>query len=443
MDNYTDTSTEYLTLYRGEYSGNKGGRHYSTDFEFAKLFTQSGKASEVATVKIRKRDVHVPSPIPYAGDEEAMDAAVAEATKLGKSAVMLSEGTGQPNSVYIINKSALVRRASVGNNKHIAPEYLYHGTSEGGFRRIRINGLLPQNGYIYFSSTPEYALSYAKRKGNPYGDRLLRVKNRNGFFEDENTGLKGDYRTDAKITPSEIEVSVMGEWVPIQSYHNQEINIMPLANTTITNWYKRAQAETTSQTKYYHGTPYTGVAEKVLSEGLTPPDLSSKERNFLRPVEGKVYMTKSLRYAIIYCLGGDMLGHALPEKWVTENPYGYVFEIAEENMSNNIQPDEDSIGELIYNKKFYWLNDLAKRIVAPSRLERLMRGEYIYFASVGKQLMKYLENWQKQEILESDEAHIAHSGTVSPTKAWRFDKKKSVLLKKDGSNFFELAERVL
>lgn len=151
-------------------------------------------------------------------------------------------------------------------------------------------------------------------------------------------------------------------------------------------------------------------------------------------------MSPSLRYAIIYCLGGDMLGHEPPEIKL-KDPYGYLFEIQNVDMSN-LQPDEDSVGEAIYEEKFWWLNDLAKRIVAPSRLQRLMDGEYIYYASVGKQLMPYLTPSQKNEIMESG-AHVAHQGAVKPSRAWRFDKRKSKLLHTDGSNFFELAEQIL
>lgn len=105
----------------------------------------------------------------------------------------------------------------------IAPEYVYHGTSEGAFRNIRKKGLMPP---IYFSDTEEYARSYAQRKGNPYGDRILRVKRTQDIIEDPNTNFQGDYKTSKAILPQNIEVNIRGEWMPIQKYVDEEIGIL-------------------------------------------------------------------------------------------------------------------------------------------------------------------------------------------------------------------------
>lgn len=201
------------------------------------------------------------------------------------------------------------------------------------------------------------------------------------------------------------------------------------------SWYKMSMAEF-----FYHGTPSAASAKKIFDEGLTPPDLSDRKENLTKPREGKVYLSPSLRYAIIYCLNGDMLGHQLPEEWIKKDRYGYVFEINTSNMGH-IEPDEDSIGEALYDKRFTWLNELAERNVAPSRIKRVYDGEYAYFASVGKQLMHHLSDWEKNQIIESG-GHIAHEGTVPITRAWRFDKTKSKSLATDGSNFFDLAEQI-
>lgn len=110
-------------------------------------------------------------------------------------------------------------------------EYLYHGTSEGSFRKIRQIGLIPEpNKFIYLSDTEQYAESYAQRKGNPYGNRILRVKRTNDMMPDSNTGFKGDFKTNIPITPDKIEVKVNNQWIPIKLYHNEQIGIMPIAS---------------------------------------------------------------------------------------------------------------------------------------------------------------------------------------------------------------------
>lgn len=114
--------------------------------------------------------------------------------------------------------------------KLFVSSYLYHGTGEGAFRKIREQGLIPQEGKeLYLANTEEYARSYAQRKGNSFGDRILRVKKTNDMIQDENTGLVGDYKTSNKIEPQNIEVKIESRWIPIQEYSDESINIMPVA----------------------------------------------------------------------------------------------------------------------------------------------------------------------------------------------------------------------
>jgi hypothetical protein len=47
-----------LTIYRGEYSGNKHGKFWTQDFEFAKQFTQSGLDKEVLARYIFPGDIY-------------------------------------------------------------------------------------------------------------------------------------------------------------------------------------------------------------------------------------------------------------------------------------------------------------------------------------------------------------------------------------------------
>lgn len=95
-------------LYRGEYAGNKGGNFYTPDREFARQFTQSGLDKEIKTASMEMRHIYEATHI-YAGDPDKVDEVVALARAAGAKAVRLNEGRGEPNSVYVFDKSGLKR----------------------------------------------------------------------------------------------------------------------------------------------------------------------------------------------------------------------------------------------------------------------------------------------------------------------------------------------
>lgn len=108
-------------------------------------------------------------------------------------------------------------------------KYLYHGTSEGAFRKIREEGLVTNSGFIWLSEDIQYAKTYAERKGNNIaGPRILRVLKTPDMLRDKRINIPGDYLTNRNISPQEIEVLVENKWIPIQEYNNPDINIMPL-----------------------------------------------------------------------------------------------------------------------------------------------------------------------------------------------------------------------
>ena len=120
----------------------------------------------------------------------------------------------------------------------------------------------------------------------------------------------------------------------------------------------------------------------------------------------------------------------------------------------DIQPDEDSIGELVYNEEIEWLDELAQDILKyeeyddfgqdlgySNLYDAIMGGEYDAWAAGGKVLLDEMSDDQKLYLLDYD-AHVAHTGNLIPKEAWRIDRDKTPDLKKDGSNFFEIAEKI-
>jgi hypothetical protein len=98
-----------LTVYRGEYSGNKGGNFWTEDKEFARQFTQSGQDREILVRYMRPSDIDNRWADTYAGDEAGVDAALAAAKEDDYKAVRLSEGQGEPPSIFVFDKTALMR----------------------------------------------------------------------------------------------------------------------------------------------------------------------------------------------------------------------------------------------------------------------------------------------------------------------------------------------
>jgi hypothetical protein len=225
---------------------------------------------------------------------------------------------------------------------------------------------------------------------------------------------------------------------------------------------------------YYHGTGSIAAAESIMRNGLKGTE--TQGRGHLAPVKGKVYLTASLKYAIIYALGGDY-SHAMQESR-SNDPYGFVFVIQGHDLQD-VQPDEDSVGEFLSaNSKpvrkpwltngkpalkpdgtpylrttgwqcampsedrigirIYWYIEQA---VTPQQYKKMMDGEYSAWAAGGKRALKQMPDEMKIELINRG-AHIAHHGSIRPSECWRIEKRRMNELKKDGGNFFDIAERM-
>jgi hypothetical protein len=227
--------------------------------------------------------------------------------------------------------------------------------------------------------------------------------------------------------------------------------------------------------RYYHGTTSTAAALAIMQQGLKGQE--SQGRGKMAPVVGRVYLTPHIDYAIIYALGGDYKSSMLEAKDYSD-PYGYVFVVKGADLVD-VQPDEDSVGE--------WLSDNSKPIKIQARnyqtgaplldkegnpvmrtsgyecgfpmgspdailwhnvrvgftdkqFDAAMNGEYDAWASGGKRALKKLSDESKIALINHG-AHVAHGGAIHPSECWRILKADMKKLKRDGSNFFTIAER--
>jgi hypothetical protein len=187
-----ERGSPWLELHRGENVTNRNGSFYSPDREFARNFTQSGRDAEIRRRFLHRDDVHSPEPAVYAGDERGVDRAIAEARALGKKAVRVTEGAGNPDSIFVLDKGALrptrpqyalrpgpqtetpeFRRWFSGSrvvDGEGKPLVVYHGTkgdvSAFDGLKGKGRGLTDAPKWAtFFSSNADLAGSYAKRHG--------------------------------------------------------------------------------------------------------------------------------------------------------------------------------------------------------------------------------------------------------------------------------------
>jgi hypothetical protein len=185
------------------------------------------------------------------------------------------------------------------------------------------------------------------------------------------------------------------------------------------------------------------IGEKIADEGIIKAQ-SEKLKGALAPVQGRSYVTPHIGYAQMYALGGDIAGNKHDSE--RDSKYGYMFKIHGHALSNDIQPDEDNIGQMVGSKGKTgptWLHKLASKHVAASRIKSAEDGEYSAYAKIGKQLVTKMTPDQKIDLIVNHGAHVANAGDIHFAEAWRIDKEAHQhKLNKDGSNFFDYAERI-
>lgn len=209
-----------------------------------------------------------------------------------------------------------------------------------------------------------------------------------------------------------------------------------------------APTEELRSKKYYHGTSSEKAGLGILRDGIKPGDLVMPERHKpvkgpnLVPVAGKVYLSPTIMYAQMYALGGDIAGQ------VNEKGFGYLF-IVDGKQLQDIQPDEDDVGQMAAEQlkdpkpdpTLKTLAVLAQAYLTKNQLYKLKDGEYSMYAHTGKKIMKYLSDADKIKLISLG-ANVAHTGAIQPESAWKIDKSRTTELKRDGSNFFDIAEKV-
>lgn len=210
---------------------------------------------------------------------------------------------------------------------------------------------------------------------------------------------------------------------------------------------------------FYHGTydkrgggDGKDIAQHIVTHGIQPPELSDKKETALKPVEGMTYTTHDIGYAQMYALGGNIAGSDFSNSnWKPKHSHGYIFSFKGNRLSD-VQPDEDSVGELYY--KYHrgdvvngakipdYIDQLAKKHATAHTRNKAKEGEYAHWAKLGKSVIPHMTDEQKLEVISQHKSHVANRGNIIPDRAYRIPMDKIKHLKKDGSNFFDHAEEL-
>jgi hypothetical protein len=105
--NWYRQSQSNIAIFRGRSSYNRKSGYYTTDREWARQFTQSGKDSEIISASIPLEKIKRSDPLPEATDPEQIDEAVSVARSEGYAAIWVDEGSGEPQSVLVIDDRVL------------------------------------------------------------------------------------------------------------------------------------------------------------------------------------------------------------------------------------------------------------------------------------------------------------------------------------------------
>lgn len=229
-----------------------------------------------------------------------------------------------------------------------------------------------------------------------------------------------------------------------------------------------APTESVCARRYYHGTDREDLAKGIASSGIRPRSVTlvheERKRAKLSPVSGKIYLAADVGLAQIYALGGSMAGHPYPQSaWRGNGRWGYLFVLNGSDMCD-VEPDEDAVGQAVeryldpraeVSEYDHWpemsralieepgrlrsIGAVAERVMTDRQRRQVRDGFMADLAAVGKKVVRALPADLRVWLVEHG-ASVAHAGSLVPVEAWRIDKARAVELRRDGANFFDVAE---
>ena len=130
---------------------------------------------------------------------------------------------------------------------------------------------------------------------------------------------------------------------------------------------------------------------------------------------------------------GWMFSLLSPASWIKGDPYDTKYmEDSHRRLANALRDDPRRAG---------YFRHVLDGALTDNQKRHIRDGMYAYFSAGGKRAMRYLSDADKLWLVTHG-CHVANAGTVTPSQAWRFDRGAVGRIARDGSNFFEVAQRV-
>lgn len=217
--------------------------------------------------------------------------------------------------------------------------------------------------------------------------------------------------------------------------------------------------------KLFHGTPSKEAFDDIVKNGIKPSVTEKhKSTSKMSPLFNRVYLSKSINYAMIYALGGDLIGTKPSQselKKLTQEQfrYGYIFEIDSKKILNDVMPDEDFVGELFYYKAngldyidsangVIITNDkipgfvvgIAKQYASQSMINKAVAyDDYGDLCRIGKNILKHLTPEMAQSLIKIS-TNFSICDVVIPEHCYQIDKLRREEYRKDLSNFKDISK---
>jgi len=219
------------------------------------------------------------------------------------------------------------------------------------------------------------------------------------------------------------------------------------------------------QDMFYHGSWRMSeeAVRDTIDNGLRPGNPVDAPRTaYMAPIAGRTYLTRDLREAVIYALGGIVMGTERKE-----SGYGYLFVVLSRDIFDP-WPDEDEVGEaaaagvFFDPKKRRYVFDTskaAKAMVAhgiddmiawnvacaasrylvghPERIRRLDMG-FPHIAQIGKAIVKEMNPEFRRKVAWTLR-NLSHEGRIPIYEVWRVLRSDAIRIAPDASNFFDVA----
>lgn len=203
--------------------------------------------------------------------------------------------------------------------------------------------------------------------------------------------------------------------------------------------------------EFFYGVPSARDANRYLSKG-TIPAMGTARKNS-DPIAGRVYFANSLKRACEFA--NCEFGVVLPQNVLKANPFGYVF-ITDTSALSDIFPNESEIGRAVQrvydlqygdkkqerSEKAFAFLSAVWRILDRDEQVSLIHNKRDALASVGKKVMFQLPESYLLWILMQGNINITNVGEVEFKSCYMIDRKRLKEYKRDGSNFYEISEKV-